>query len=151
MPVSAGIFVYKIEDDQYYFLLAHPGGPFYKRKDEGAWGIPKGLLEKDEDEFSAAKREFTEETNLFLPGGNFHQLPTVKYKNGKLLHSWAIRVDKLDLAEFKSNTFEMKWSTKSDEVKVFEEIDALNFFEISEARKKIHPVQLPLIDAILML
>jgi predicted NUDIX family NTP pyrophosphohydrolase len=148
MPTSAGILVYKKLNEKFYFLLAHPGGPFYKNKDEGSWGIPKGLLEKDEQPFDAAKREFFEETNLELPHGDYITLPTVKYKNGKVLLSWAIRVDYLDLSNFKSNTFEARWSTQSTQLKTFDEIDALDFFELTIAQQKIHPVQLPLIDFI---
>lgn len=146
MPTSAGILVFKKVDNQLYFLLAHPGGPFYKKKDLGAWGIPKGLLENEEDPLSAAKREFLEETNLTLEGNHFIELPTVKYKNGKTLFSWALEVKDLNLENFKSNTFEMKWSSKSDELASFEEIDQLTFFELTTAREKIHPVQLPLLD-----
>jgi predicted NUDIX family NTP pyrophosphohydrolase len=148
MPTSAGILVYKKMNNQFYFLLAHPGGPFYKNKDEGSWGIPKGLLEKEEAPFYAARREFFEETSLALPEGEFIPLPTVKYKNGKTLLSWAIQVDDLDLSGFKSNTFEARWSTQSTQLKTFDEIDALVFFELTIAQQKIHPVQLPLIDFI---
>jgi predicted NUDIX family NTP pyrophosphohydrolase len=148
MPTSAGILVYKKIENGFHFLLAHPGGPFYKNKDEGAWGIPKGLVEKNEDPKDAAQREFLEETSLILPKGELIELPIVKYKNGKILYSWAIEVDDLDLTHFKSNTFEMKWSTKSTELKTFEEIDQLIFFELTIAKQKIHPVQLPLIEEI---
>lgn len=148
MPVSAGILVYKKIKGEFHFLLAHPGGPFYKNKDIGAWGIPKGLVEKDEQPLEAAKREFFEETSLVLPGNELIELPVVKYKNGKLLHSWAIEVDDLDLTNFKSNTFEAKWSTKSTELKTFDEIDQLVFFELTIAKEKIHPVQLSLLESI---
>jgi len=148
MPTSAGILVYKKLNSQLYFLLAHPGGPFYKNKDTGAWGIPKGLVENEKEPFETAQREFLEETNLILPEYELVGLPIVKYKNGKILHSWAIEVDDLDLKNFKSNTFDMKWSTKSTELKTFDEIDQLFFFELTIAKEKIHPVQLPLIEQI---
>lgn len=148
MPISAGILVYKKIKNEFHFLLAHPGGPFYKNKDEGAWGIPKGLVEKDEQPIDTAKREFLEETNLVLPENTLIELPIVKYKNGKLLHSWAVEVDDMDLTHFKSNTFETKWSTKSTELKTFDEIDQLIFFELTIAKQKIHPVQLPLLETI---
>lgn len=146
MPVSAGILVFKKVNNQLYFLLAHPGGPFYKKKDMGTWGIPKGLLEKDEEPLAAAKREFLEETNLVLEGNDFLELPVVKYKNGKTLYSWALEVKDLPLENFKSNTFEMKWSSKSEELATFEEIDQLIFFELTIAKEKIHPIQLPLVE-----
>ena len=148
MPTSAGILVFKKEKNELYFLLAHPGGPFYKNKDEGAWGIPKGLIEKDEEPLTAAKREFLEETSLKLEGEKFIELPIVKYKNGKLLYSWAIEVKDLSLQNFKSNTFEMRRSSKSIELVTFDEIDQLSFFELTKAKEKIHPAQLPLIEHI---
>lgn len=148
MPVSAGILVFKKHDSKLYFLLAHPGGPFYKKKDLGLWGIPKGLVEQNEDPLQTAKREFFEETSLVLPEGALIELPKVKYKSGKLLHSWAIEVEDLDLTNFKSNTFEAKWSTQSTELKTFDEIDQLLFFELTIAKQKIHPVQLPLLQTI---
>jgi predicted NUDIX family NTP pyrophosphohydrolase len=133
-------------DGQFYFLLAHPGGPFYKKKDEGAWGIPKGLIEKGEDPLTTARREFREETNLELEEGNFVELPVVRYKNGKTLYSWALEVKDLSLDHFKSNTFEMEWPPKSSTYVSFDEIDQLIFFELTEAQLKIHPVQLPLLE-----
>ncbi len=145
MPVSAGILVFKKENEQLYFLLAHPGGPFYKKKDLGAWGIPKGLLDPGEEPLAAAKREFLEETSLILPDGDFIELPMVKYKNGKTLYSWAIEVEEFSLENFKSNTFEVKWPPKTEELATFDEIDQLIFFELTIAKEKIHPVQLPLI------
>ena len=148
MPTSAGILVFKKENNHLWFLLAHPGGPFYKNKDEGAWGIPKGLIENEEEPFAAAKREFLEETNLELKGENFIELPIVKYKNGKVLHSWAIEVKDLSLENFKSNTFEMRWSSKNKELATFDEIDKLSFFELTKAKEKIHPVQIALIEYI---
>ncbi len=146
MPVSAGILVFKKVNDQLHFLLAHPGGPFYKKKDEGAWGIPKGLVEKEEDPLTTAKREFFEETNLKLEEGNFIELPIVKYKNGKTLYSWALEVEDLNIENFKSNTFELIWPPKSVTSATFDEIDQLDFFDLTKAKQKIHPVQLPLLE-----
>ncbi len=148
MPTSAGILVYKKVDDQVYVLLAHPGGPFYKNKDEGVWGIPKGLVEDGENPIQTAIREFGEETGIQANFDELVELPQVKYKNGKTLKSWASRVDDLPLENFKSNTFQIFWPPKSKVLSTFLEIDALRFFELEEARKKIHPIQLPLIDFI---
>ena len=148
MPISAGILIYKKQEDAIYFLLAHPGGPYYKNKDIGTWGIPKGLVEEGEEPLAAAQREFLEETNLVLPPNHFMELPPVQYKNGKHLLSWALEVKELSLDNFKSNTFETIWPPKSGEMATFDEIDALSFFELTKAKEKIHPVQLPLIECI---
>ena len=148
MPTSAGILVYKKVDDQFYVLLAHPGGPYYKNKDEGVWGIPKGLVEDGENPIQTAIREFAEETGIQADFDELVELPQVKYKNGKILKSWASKVDDLSLDNFKSNTFQIFWPPKSKVLSTFLEIDALRFFELTEARVKIHPIQLPLIDFI---
>lgn len=149
MPISAGILVYKKVGDQYHFLLSHPGGPYFKNKDEGNWGIPKGLIEESEYPLETARREFKEETNLDLPETGFFELPLVRYKNGKQLQSFGLKVDDLSLENFKSNTFQIFWPPKSKTLATFYELDALNFFDLAEARKKIHPVQLDLIEYIL--
>lgn len=149
MPQSAGIFVFKKSGNEYQFLLSHPGGPYYKNKSDGSWGIPKGIIEEDEDPFEAAKREFCEETGLDLPSEGYIQLPTVRYKNGKQLFSWAIRMDEINMNGFVSNTFDLEWPPKSGRFQTFAEIDALDFFNLTEAKQKIHPIQLPLIDFIL--
>jgi predicted NUDIX family NTP pyrophosphohydrolase len=148
LPTSAGILVYKKVEDKIYVLLAHPGGPYYKNKDEGVWGIPKGLVEDGENPLQTAIREFAEETGIDAEFDELVELPQVKYKNGKLLKSWASRVDDLTLEKFKSNTFQIFWPPKSKVLSTFLEIDALRFFELTEARIKIHPIQLPLIDFI---
>jgi predicted NUDIX family NTP pyrophosphohydrolase len=148
MAISAGILVFKRYEEHLHFLLSHPGGPFYKKKDLGSWGIPKGLLNPNEDPLTAAQREFKEETNLPLPTGPLMELPTVKYKSGKELKSWALQVEDLPLENFKSNTFQARWSTKTNELANFPEIDQLLFFELTIAKQKIHPVQLPLIEHI---
>jgi len=140
--------VYKNEANKLYFLLAHPGGPYYKNKDEGSWGIPKGLLEEGEDPLHAAIREFKEETSLEIDTKELIELPTVRYKNGKTLLSWAARNNHLSLENFRSNSFQIIWPPKSNTLENFDEIDALNFFDYEVACKKIHPVQLPLIEFI---
>lgn len=148
MPTSAGILVYKNVDNKIYVLLAHPGGPYYKNKDEGVWGIPKGLVEDGENPMQTAIREFGEETGIFANFDNLVEMPQVRYKNGKILKSWASKVSDLPLDEFKSNTFQIFWPPKSKVLSTFFEIDQLIFFELSDARKKIHPIQLPLLDFI---
>lgn len=147
MPVSAGILVFSMANKDIRFLLAHPGGPYYNNKDLGSWGIPKGLAEEGEtDLLKTAQREFWEETHLTLCSTDFIPLPVVKYKNGKTLHSWAVREDFLDTSLFVSNTFETEWPRKSGITEAYPEIDQLNFFYHEEACIKIHPVQLPLIQ-----
>ncbi len=148
MPTSAGILVYRIKDNITEVLLAHPGGPYYKNKDIGVWGIPKGLVEDGESPIQTAIREFGEETGIFANFDDLAELPQVRYKNGKILKSWASRVDDLSLNDFKSNTFQIFWPPKSKILSTYMEIDALRFFELTEAREKIHPIQLPLIDFI---
>lgn len=146
MPISAGVLVYKKLSTQYSFLLAHPGGPYYKNKSDGVWGIPKGLMEGGEEPLETARREFEEETGITLPLNGFIELPEVKYKNGKKLLSWAIELNDLDISTFKSNVFEIEWPPKSGIMQKFNEIDQLIFFDLTEARRKIHPVQLPLLS-----
>jgi len=145
MPVSAGILVYRTGKNGPEFLLGHPGGPFFRKKDEESWTIPKGLMETDEDGLAAAVREFTEETNYPLKGKKFLPLPDVKYKNGKLLKSWAIEEDFGSLEDFRSNTFELEWPPRSGTIQDFPEVDRLEYFPYSEACRKIHPIQLPLV------
>lgn len=145
MPTSAGILVFKKVSEQHFFLLAHPGGPYYKNKSDGVWGIPKGLIEGQEEPLETAIREFEEETGLKLPASGFISLPPVKYKNGKNLLSWAIEVNELNITNFRSNEFEIEWPPKSGRIQKFNEIDQLIFCDLTEAKLKIHPVQLPLL------
>jgi predicted NUDIX family NTP pyrophosphohydrolase len=148
LKLSSGILVYKIIESIPYFLLAHPGGPFYKNKDDGCWTIPKGMVIEGESLWNAALREFHEETNLIFDTDNYMQLPVVKYKNGKVLHAFAVQAD-LDLKKFKSNLFEARWIKGSSELKSYPEIDRIEYFDQRSASKKIHPVQLPFLQFIL--
>lgn len=146
MPVSAGILVVSGSGPMRRFLLAHPGGPFYKNKDEGAWTIPKGLAEENEDLLQTAIREFEEETGIPLPPeAIYHLLSVVRYKNRKLLHSWAVILPELDLTGFSSNTVSLEWPPRSGQQATFPEIDRIAYFDLDTACRKVHPVQLPLI------
>jgi predicted NUDIX family NTP pyrophosphohydrolase len=125
-------------------LLVHPGGPFWKNKDDGAWTIAKGEVEPAEDLLAAAIREFNEETGL-TPAEPLLALGQVKHKSGKILHAWAFSGD-CDPTQLHSNTFEIEWPPKSGRKQAFPEIDRADFFDLPTARQKIIPAELPLLD-----
>src|SRR5437868_4143365 len=140
--ISAGLLAYRRGDDnQTEYLLAHPGGPFWAKKDTGAWTIPKGLVEAGHDLLSTAQREFFEETGL-KPLPPFRALEPVKQKSGKIVHAFACEAN-FDLALFQSNIFEMEWPPKSGRLKSFPEVDRIGYFAEDLARKKIIAYQLP--------
>ncbi len=140
--VSAGLLAFRrragIE-----VLLAHPGGPFWAKKDDGAWTIPKGLLEPGDDLLATARREFTEETNL-VATGDFVPLAPVKQKSGKVVHAFAVEGD-FDLSAFASNSFETEWPPKSGRRQSFPEIDRIAYFALPAAMVKILGYQQPLL------
>ncbi len=142
--ISAGLLAYRRTAGAVQVLLAHPGGPFWSRKDHGAWTIPKGVVEAGSDPLATAQREFTEETNL-PAAGDFIPLAPVRQKGGKLVHAWAFAAD-LDLRAFGSNTFELEWPPRSGLRQSFPEIDRIAYFDLPEAKRKIIPYQLPLLD-----
>jgi len=135
---SAGILLYRRAGDEIRVLLAHPGGPFWARKDEGAWTIPKGEFE-NEDALAAARREFAEETGSVLEGECVALTPCVQ-KNGKIVHAFALEGD-LDVNTIKSNLFEMEWPPHSGKRSQFPEIDRAEWFTLAAAREKINPAQ----------
>ena len=126
-------------------LLAHPGGPFFVRKDEGAWTIPKGEAASDEDLLTRAQIEFEEELG-FQPAGNWIELGSIKQKGGKTVYAWAFEGDLPEHFELKSNTFEMEWPPGSGRLKKFPEIDRAEFFSEEIARRKINPAQIELLN-----
>ena len=140
--VSAGLLAFR-RRNALEVLLAHPGGPFWAKKDEGAWTIPKGVAEGGADLLATAQREFTEETNL-VAGGDFFALTAVKQKSGKLVHAWAFDAD-FDLSVFASNTFEMEWPLRSGRRQSFPEIDRIAYFPVPIAMIKIIEYQRPLL------
>jgi predicted NUDIX family NTP pyrophosphohydrolase len=145
MPrVSAGLLMYRIQDGKLQVLLAHPGGPFFKNKDEGAWTIPKGEIEPGEDLLEAAKREFEEEIGV-TPTGPFLALTPIKQKGGKVVHAWAFKGD-CDPGEIVSNTFSIEWPPRSGRRMDFPEIDRAEFYDVAVACRKIKAAQTPLID-----
>ncbi|MBF4516788.1 NUDIX domain-containing protein [Flavobacterium sp. ANB] len=140
MKQSAGILLYKFIGSTIFFLLVHPGGPFWKNKDLESWSIPKGEFTDDEDPLEAAKREFKEETGFELEGDDFIKLEYVKLKSGKTVFAWALEFD-IDVALVKSNEFEIEWPPKSGNLQSFPEIDKAEWFQTAEALKKINPAQ----------
>jgi predicted NUDIX family NTP pyrophosphohydrolase len=140
--ISAGLLAFR-RVNGLEVLLAHPGGPFWAKKDAGAWTIPKGLVAAGEDLLAAARREFTEETNL-IPSGDTVALAPVNQKSGKTVHAFASETD-FDLTQFTSNTFEIEWPPKSGKRQSFPEIDRLAYFALPIAAQKIIAYQLPLL------
>ena len=139
--ISAGLLVFRRTGAGIEVLLGHPGGPFWAKKDDGAWTIPKGLVESGDDLLSAARREFSEETNLVIDGEVFALSP-VNQKSGKVVHAFACEADfKLDT--FASNTFEIEWPPRSGRRQSFPEIDRIAYFVLSIAMKKIITYQQP--------
>lgn len=140
--VSAGLLAFR-RKKEIEVLLAHPGGPFWRKKDDGVWTIPKGLADPGADPLATARREFTEETN-FTAAGEFIRLAPVKQKSGKVVHAWAFEAD-FDLAAFASNMFEIEWPPRSGERKSFPEIDRIAYFALPIAMTKILAYQRPLL------
>jgi predicted NUDIX family NTP pyrophosphohydrolase len=141
---SAGILLYRNINNLLQVFLVHPGGPFFKNKDEGAWSIPKGEYLDDEDALPAAKREFLEETGQPVDG-EFIQLSPVKLKSGKTVHAWAVAGD-IDHEAIESNLFEMEWPPKSGKKASFPEVDRAGWFAVDEAKIKVNPAQVGLIE-----
>ena len=145
MPkISAGLVLYRIRNGTLEFLLVHPGGPFWKNKDGGSWTIPKGELGDNEDPLAAAIREFEEELG-FKPTEPFIELTPIKQKGGKTVQAWAVEGD-CDPTQIKSKTFSMGWPPKSGKQAEFPEIDRAEFFNLADAKIKINPAQIPLLE-----
>jgi predicted NUDIX family NTP pyrophosphohydrolase len=142
---SAGILLHRDGDDGTEVLLVHPGGPFWARKDLGAWSIPKGELDEGEDPRATARREFEEETGTPLPDGALEELGTVKLKSGKLVEAFAVAGD-LDPATLTSTTFELEWPPRSGRIQAFPEIDRAEWFGLDAAREKLNPAQVAFVD-----
>jgi predicted NUDIX family NTP pyrophosphohydrolase len=143
---SAGILMYRRRGSAVEVLLVHPGGPFWKKKDDGAWSVPKGLYEADEEPLAAAKREFEEETGA-APAGEFIPLGEFRQSSGKTVSLWAVEGE-FDAAKLKSNTFSMEWPPKSGKMNEFPEIDRGAWFSRNEARRKILKGQRAMLDAL---
>ena len=140
---SAGVLLYRRAGDGVELLIVHPGGPFWAKRDEGAWSIPKGEYAEDEDPLEAAKREFVEELGK-LPRGAITALGEIRQKAGKVVTAFALEGD-FDCATFKCNSFEIEWPPKSGKRASFPEIDQAQWFSLEEARRRINPAQAELI------
>ncbi len=136
-PVSAGLLLYRRRHASLEVFLVHPGGPYWARKDDGAWSVPKGLIEVEEEELACARREFREETGFEAPAEvPAHDLGTFPQPSGKRLHVWAVEGD-CDAAALSSNLFEMEWPPKSGRTARFPEADRGGWFDRAEAIRKI--------------
>lgn len=144
MKKSAGILLFKKVKGNLVVFLVHPGGPFWKNKDEGAWSIPKGEFANEEDPLLAAQREFEEETGQRITG-DFVELKPVKLKSGKMVYAWAVEGD-VDADHIVSNTFKVEWPYKSGRWQTYPEVDKAAWLTLDEARKKINTAQTALLD-----
>lgn len=143
---SAGLLLYRLTDSGPQVFLVHPGGPFWTKKDDGAWSIPKGEIDEDEEPLTAARREFQEETGL-CPTGEAVPLGTFRQPSGKQVTAFAVEGD-LDPAAVTSNTFTMQWPPRSGRLREFPEIDRAGWFDPEEAKRKILRGQVPILDAL---
>jgi predicted NUDIX family NTP pyrophosphohydrolase len=146
---SAGILLYRLAGPEPEVLLVHPGGPFWARKDEGVWSIPKGEYTEDEDPRAAAVREFAEELGSTPPADDaMLELGTITQRSGKVVTAFAVEGD-LDPAAITSNTFAMEWPPRSGQTQEFPEVDRAGWFAPAEARQKLVPAQAELVDRLL--
>lgn len=145
MPkTSAGLLPYRWHDGRLEVFLVHPGGPFWARKDAHAWSIAKGEAEPEEDLLAAARREFAEETGLSIEGAAMVLTP-LRQPGGKLVHAWAIEAD-LDASSIRSNAFPLEWPPRSGRIRAFPEVDRAGWFDLPDARRKIHEGQAGFLD-----
>lgn len=144
MIKSAGILLFRLKNSKPEYFLVHPGGPFFKKKDNGAWTVPKGEINDHEDLLEAAKREFFEETGK-EPKGSFIELTPIRQKNGKLVFAWAVEGD-IDPDSITSNNFTMEWPPKSGKISSFPEVDKGEWFDYITAKEKIIPEQSSFLD-----
>jgi predicted NUDIX family NTP pyrophosphohydrolase len=144
---SAGLLLFKRCDGKVQVFLVHPGGPFWRKKDAGAWSIPKGEYEEGEDPLAAAKREFEEETGI-KPQGKFIALGEIKQPSGKVVSAWAFEGD-CSPKEIQSNTFSMEWPPKSGHKREFPEVDRADWFALDDARRRIVKGQIGFLDRLM--
>ena len=142
---SAGLVVYRKRDGRLEVLLVHPGGPFWAKRDDGAWSIPKGELAENEAGIDVARREFQEELGVPAPDGELKTLGDVRQAGGKVVHAWAT-VGDLDVTSLTSNTFEVEWPPRSHKMQRFPEVDRADWFDLDSARRKLVPAQRLFID-----
>lgn len=145
MALSAGLLLYRRHGGALEVLLVHPGGPFFQRRDLGAWSLPKGEVGPGEDPQAAARRELAEETGLSAPGVGLRDLGEVRQRGGKRVRAWAFEGD-CDPGALRSNHFELEWPPRSGRVRQFPEVDRAAFFALAEARERINPAQAAFLD-----
>ena len=139
--------MYRVRGDEVEFLLVHPGGPLWQNKDAGIWSIPKGEIHPGEDGLEAAKREFEEELGVQAQGA-FVKLTPIAQKSGKIVHAWGFAGD-CDPSQIRSNTFSMEWPPRSGRTGTFPEVDRATFFSLEQAKGRINPAQIPLLEELL--
>ncbi len=143
---SAGLLPYRSREGVTEVLIAHPGGPFWARKDDGAWSVIKGEY-VDEEPLPAALREFREETGVEAPGGDYVELPVIRQRGGKVVTVFAVEAD-VDMTAAVSNTFEMEWPPRSGKTQTFPEVDRVEWFPVDRARVKLLAAQVELLDSL---
>lgn len=149
MPkLSAGLLLYRAHGGVVEVLIVHPGGPFWARKDDGAWSIPKGEYDDGDDPWAAAQREFAEELGLPVPDGAPIDFGAVKQPSGKVVTAFGVRGD-LDITDARSNTFEMEWPRGSGRLREFPEVDRAEWFSVAQARAKLLRGQRVFLDRLL--
>jgi predicted NUDIX family NTP pyrophosphohydrolase len=146
-PLSAGLLLYRTREGIREVLLAHPGGPFWARRDDGAWSIPKGEVDEGEDPYAAARREFAEELGAVPPDGDPLPLGEVRLKSRKRVIAWALEGD-FEPDQLVSMTFEMEWPPRSGRTATYPEVDRAAWFDLETARVKLNAGQVPLLDAL---
>jgi len=142
--LSAGLLMFRLKEGKLQVFLVHPGGPFWAKKDEGAWSIPKGEVRENEPLLDTAVREFEEEIGA-MPKGEFLELGWIKQRGGKIVHAWAFKGDYDESRPIKSNMFKMEFPPGSGRIQEFPEIDKACFFDVEEAARKINPAQVEFI------
>jgi predicted NUDIX family NTP pyrophosphohydrolase len=146
--LSAGVLVYRTRDGVVEVLIAHPGGPFWARKDDGAWSIPKGEYADGDDAWAAAQREFGEELGLPVPAGPRVDFGPLKQPSGKVVTAFAVRGD-LDVTDARSNTFQLEWPKGSGRMREFPEVDRVAWFPVAQARTKLLKGQRAFLDQLM--
>src|SRR5688572_7403589 len=148
--VSAGLVIYRLREERCEIFLGHPGGPLFAHKDDGHWTIPKGEIGAGEDLLVTALREFQEETGIAInPAGTFIPLGSIQQKGGKFVHAWAAKQDWDDSQPIHCNLFKMEWPLGSGRIQEFPEVDRAQFFPFEEAKRKLKPTQVPLLDRLI--
>jgi predicted NUDIX family NTP pyrophosphohydrolase len=145
---SAGLLMFRLKEGELEVLLVHPGGPYFQKKDDGAWTIPKGEPTEGEDLLTRAKIEFEEELGI-AASGDWLDLGSVEQKGGKTVHAWAFAGDLTEDFKLASNTFELEWPPRSGKMQSFPEVDRASFFSVEEARRKINVAQTVFLDRLI--